>query len=91
MQSDLLPMGFQKCFAVPGFPISGVYLTGLGIVDDVGFQSTGLQKGTCTAGTQWSGSPSSFPSTGSSRALGKGKIFVGFAWHSVPPFSDFRV
>ena len=25
------------------------------------------------------------------RALGKGKIFFGFAWHSVPPFSDFRV
>ena len=22
VQSDLLPMGFQKCFAVPGFPIS---------------------------------------------------------------------
>ena len=25
------------------------------------------------------------------RALGKGEIFFGFAWHSVPPFSDFRV
>ena len=24
-------------------------------------------------------------------ALGKGEIFFGFAWHSVPPFSDFRV
>ncbi|MBT9707216.1 hypothetical protein GPK62_07595 [Faecalibacterium prausnitzii] len=24
-------------------------------------------------------------------ALGKGEIFFSFAWHSVPPFSDFRV
>ena len=25
------------------------------------------------------------------RSLGKGKIFFGFAWHSISPFSDFRV
>ncbi|MEJ3687253.1 hypothetical protein WF787_05070 [Faecalibacterium sp. HTF-76H] len=34
-----------------------------------------------------------FPVSGQAvgRALSKGKIFFGFAWHSVPPFSDFRV
>ena len=34
-----------------------------------------------------------FPVSGQAvrRALGKGKVFFGFAWHSVPPFSDFRV
>ena len=93
VQSNFLPMSFQKCFTVPGFPISGVHLTGLGIVDDVGFQSTGPQKGTCTAGTQWSGSPSRFPNTGSSRwpCAGQGQDILRFCLHSVPPFSDFRV
>ena len=67
VQSNFLPVSFQKGFTVLGFPISGVHLTGLGIVDDVGFQSTGPQRGTCTAGMRWSNSPSSFPSTGSSR------------------------
>ena len=38
VQSNLLPVGFQKGFAVPGFPISSVHITGLGIVDDVSFQ-----------------------------------------------------
>ena len=38
VQSDLLPVGFQKRLAVPGFPISGVHLTGLSIVDAMGFQ-----------------------------------------------------
>ena len=38
VQSNFLPVSFQKDFAVPGFPIGGVHLTGLGIVDDVGFQ-----------------------------------------------------
>ena len=80
VQSDFLPMSFQKCFTVPGFPISGVHLTGLGIVDDVGFQSTGLQRGTCTAGMQWSNSPSSFPSTGSdhSPCAGQGRDILRF-------------
>ena len=33
----------------------------------------------------------SVPGQAVRRALGKGEIFFGFAWHSVPPFSDFRV
>ena len=80
VQSNFLPVSFQKGFAVPGFPIGGVRLTGLGIVDDVGFQSTGLQRGTCTAGMQWSNSPSSFPSTGSdhSPCAGQGRDILRF-------------
>ena len=38
VQGDFLPVGIQKCLTVPSFPISGVHLTGLGIVDNVGFQ-----------------------------------------------------
>ena len=80
VQSVLLPVSLQKGFAVPSFPISSVHLTGLGIVDDVGFQSTGLQRGTCTAGMQWSNSPSSFPNTGSSRSpyAGRGQDILRF-------------
>ena len=37
VQSVLLSVSLQKGFAVPSFPISSVHLTGLGIVDDVGF------------------------------------------------------
>ena len=40
VQSDLLSVGFQKGFDVPGFPIGGVHFTGLGIVDNVGFQDS---------------------------------------------------
>lgn len=32
VQGDFLPVSFQKCLAVPGFPISGVHLTGLSIL-----------------------------------------------------------
>ena len=39
VQSVLLPVSLQKGFAVPSFSISSVHLTGLGIVDDVGFST----------------------------------------------------
>ena len=37
VQGDLLPMSFQKCFAVPRLAVGIIDRVGLGIVDNMGF------------------------------------------------------
>ena len=53
--------------------------------------STGPQRDTCTAGIRLSGSPSSFPSSGSSRwpCAGQGRDILRFCLAFWPPSLDF--